>query len=389
VSFADVIEHFLPRGWFLPTTPGTKFVTVGGAIAADVHGKNHHVDGSFGNFVVDLRLLLANGDVLDCSPAQNADVFWATVGGMGLTGVIVSTRFRLHRVESAWYDVTYHRTANLDDTLECFADTDAAYRYSVAWIDCLARGGSLGRSVAMLANEARATDLPASLAGAAGGLSASASNPEGRFNRRSRSSCLVVPRKRGKSVPVNLPGWVLNPLSVRAFNELYYATHRDGRQFVDFDSFFYPLDGVHRWNRIYGKRGFVQYQALFPRDTSRAGLVELLERITASRKGSFLAVLKTTGAANPGLLSFPKPGVTLALDFPHTGDDLAALLCECDEIVLRHGGRLYLAKDALTTPHAFAAMYPRLPEFREIKHRLDPQNRFVSSQARRLRIVES
>lgn len=372
VSFAEIIEHFLPRGWFLPTTPGTKFVTVGGAIAADVHGKNHHVDGSFGNFVVDLKLLLANGDVLDCSPSRNADVFWATVGGMGLTGVIVSARFRLNRVESAWYDVTYHRTANLDETLDCFAETDADYRYSVAWIDCLARGRSLGRSVAMLANDARATDLPANLVAPA--LVA--------------GTKLQIPRRRQKSIPFNFPGWVLNPLSVKAFNELYYATHRDGRRFVDYDSFFYPLDGVQHWNRIYGRRGFVQYQALFPRESSRAGLVELLERIVASRKGSFLAVLKSTGAANSGLLSFPKPGHTLALDFPHTGEDLITLLRECDDIVLRHGGRLYLAKDALTTPHTFAAMYPRLPEFREIKRRLDPHNRFVSSQARRLAIVE-
>lgn len=366
VSFSEIIEHFLPPGWFLPTTPGTKFVTVGGAIAADVHGKNHHVDGSFGNFVVDLKLLLANGDALDCSPTRNADVFWATVGGMGLTGAIVSARFRLNRVESAWYDVTFHRTDNLDETLDCFAETDAAYRYSVAWIDCLARGQSLGRSVAMLANDARTVDLPANLA----------------------SQPLLVSRRRQKSVPFNFPGWALNPLSVKAFNELYYATHRDGRRFVDYDSFFYPLDAVHHWNRIYGKRGFVQYQALFPKETSRAGLVELLERIVASRKGSFLAVLKSTGAANPGLLSFPKPGHTLALDFRHTGEDLTTLLRECDDIVLRHRGRLYLAKDALTTPHAFASMYPRLPEFREIKRRLDPTNRFVSSQARRLKIVE-
>jgi FAD/FMN-containing dehydrogenase len=365
VSFAEIIAHFLPRGWFLPTTPGTKFVTVGGAIAADVHGKNHHVDGSFGNFVVDLKLLLANGDALDCSPTRNADVFWATIGGMGLTGVILSARFRLNRVESAWYDVTYHRSKCLDETLDCFAETDAAFRYSVAWIDCLAQGGSLGRSVVMLANEARATDLPANLS----------------------NQPLHVPSRRQKSVPFNFPGWVLNPLSVKLFNDLYYATHGDGRRFVDYDSFFYPLDGVQRWNRIYGRRGFVQYQALFPRETSRAGLVELLERIAATRRASFLAVLKTTGAANPGLLSFPKPGVTLALDFPHTGDDLTQLLRECDDIVLNHSGRLYLAKDALMTPPTFAAMYPRLPEFREIKRRLDPANRFASSQSRRLGIV--
>lgn len=364
VSLAEIIRCLLPRGWFLPTTPGTKFVTLGGAIAADVHGKNHHVDGSFGVHVLDLKLLTASGEILCCSPSERPEVFWATVGGMGLTGVIVSARLRMLPVETAWCDVTYRRTPDLDAALSCFAASDRQYRYSVAWIDCLARGRDVGRSVVMLANHARAGDLPHSAA----------------------PSPLLVPRRGGPSVPCELPGFLLNPYSVRAFNALYYRAHGDGRRLVDIDTFFYPLDRIAHWNRIYGRRGFVQYQALFPPQTSRAGLVELLERIAASRRASFLAVLKSSGAASPGMLSYLYPGHTLALDLKMTAD-LPALTRELDQIVLKHGGRLYLAKDALMGPDVFQAMYPRLAEFRAVKEQVDPEQRFSSSQARRVGII--
>jgi FAD/FMN-containing dehydrogenase len=367
VSFQDIIDVFLPRGWFLPTTPGTKYITVGGAIAADVHGKNHHGDGSFGNFVLDLQLLTAGGEVLACSAAENADLFWATIGGMGLTGCILSARFRLVRVESAYVDVTYRRTANLDETLECFDATNRDYRYSVAWIDCLASGAALGRSVLMLANDAPRTALP----------------------RRWRDRPLLLPRRGKKAVPFHCPAFPLNHRAVRLFNAVYYASHPNGRQIVDYDTFFYPLDHVLAWNRIYGRRGFVQYQALLPPATSRQGLIRLLETISASRKASFLAVLKSTGRANKGFLSFPCPGHTLALDLPNTGQDLRLLLRQLDDLVLAHGGRLYLAKDALATPEVFQAMYPALGRFRQVKARFDPNHRFVSSQARRLGIVEA
>lgn len=362
VSFAEIIQHLLPRGWFLPTTPGTKFVTVGGAIAADVHGKNHHVDGSFGQFVLSLKLLTADGSVRICSPTQDSEIFWATVGGMGLTGVILSAEIQLLRVESAYYDVTYRRTGSLDQTLEQFAATDSAYRYSVAWIDCVARGAALGRSVLMLGRDVAATDL----------------------SPRLRRSPLVLPEKRTKAVPFNFPSLALNSWSVRAFNGLYYAAHGDCQKFVDYDTFFYPLDGIRHWNRIYGRRGFVQYQALFPRETSREGLVELLERITRSGRASFLAVLKSSGAAGQGMLSYLFPGHTLALDFPNTGRSLLPFLQELDAIVLRHGGRLYLAKDACMSAETFKAMYPRLPEFLAVKQRIDPEGKFMSSQARRV-----
>lgn len=365
VSFAEIIEHFLPRGWFLPTTPGTKFVTVGGAIAADVHGKNHHIDGSFGNFVIGLRLLLADGSIRECSPELDAELFWATVGGMGLTGVILSATIQLAPVESAYCTVDYRRTRNLETTLEMFASTHHQYRHSVAWIDCLASGASLGRSVVMLGNNAKRSELA----------------------RKAATAPLALPRRSKRVVPFNFPAGVLNPWTVKAFNTLYYAKNKDRRQTVDFDSFFYPLDGIQHWNRIYGRPGFAQYQALFPSHTARAGLQQLLECISQSRQASFLAVLKGCGAATPGMLSYLFPGYTLALDFPYRGETTRRLFEKLDRIVLDHSGRLYLAKDSLTSAETFAQMYPRLAEFQAVKRRVDPDNRFVSSQARRLGIV--
>lgn len=366
VSLAEIIDVFLPRGWFLPTTPGTKAVTLGGAIAADIHGKNHHRDGSFGRFVLDLRLLLANGEEIHCSPLERSELFWATVGGMGLTGCITTARFQLVRVPSAYVAVTYRKTRDLDQTLEMFASEDQKHQYSVAWIDCLARAESLGRSVVMLADNAAVDQLPA----------------------KWRAAPLVLPRKFPLGVPVNCPSAAVAPWSMRIFNKLYYTAHKDQTRVVDFNSFFYPLDRIANWNRIYGKRGFVQYQAWFPRETSRRGLVELLERIAASQKASFLAVLKSSGAASGGLLSYLQPGHTLALDFANTGADLRALCGQLDKILLAHGGRLYLAKDSLMSADCFQAMYPRLAEFRAVKASVDPNCRFSSSQARRVGIVE-
>ncbi len=361
-SFAELIEVFLPRGWFLPTTPGTKFVTVGGAIAADVHGKNHHADGSFGNFVESMTLLLGTGEVATCSPDDNPDLFWATVGGMGLTGIILSARIRLLRIQTSYFMVDHIKTKNIDETLEAFTSTNHRYRYSVAWIDCLATGRSLGRSVLKLANDGTVDELP----------------------ERLRSRPLSLSTKLKKVVPFDFPSFALNPLSVRAFNTAYYAAQPDGQHVETYDAFFYPLDGILHWNRIYGSRGFVQYQALFPAATARQGLIDLLEAITASKRASFLAVLKACGPQGPGLLSYLHEGYTLALDFPHTGEDLYAFARHLDEILLRHGGRLYLAKDALMSKATFEAMYPRLGEFRAFKARVDPNYRFQSSQSKRL-----
>ncbi len=366
VSLDDILDTFIPRGWTLSVMPGTRFVTVGGAIAADVHGKNHHQVGSFAASLVDLDLLCASGETLRCSRDVEPDAFLATVGGMGLTGIVTEARIRLERIETAYCRVTELRTRDLDETLERFESTANASPFSVAWVDCLARGRSLGRSVLMFGDMATRDELPA----------------------KARHEPLRASSGLNLAVPFPMPSIALNPLTVKAFNTAYYASHRAGTKLVDSRSFFHPLDGIADWNRVYGRRGFVQYQALLPPSTSRRGLVELLGAISEARAASFLSVLKTTGPASGGMLSYLEPGHTLALDLPNTGEPLRRLARRLDEILLRHGGRLYLAKDALTTAETFAAMYPTLPAFRAVKARLDPNRRFVSNQARRLGIVE-
>ncbi len=364
VSFEEIIDHFLHRGWFLPVTPGTKYVTVGGAIANDVHGKNHHVDGCFSEHVLDFTLLLASGEIVRCSREEHADLFHATVGGIGLTGIILTARFRLIPVESAYIEVDYLKARNLEHAFELFARTNEDYQYSVAWIDCLASGSSLGRSVLMLGNHAPRSKVK-------------------------KGDPLRIKQKKKLNVPFNFPSFALNKASIKAFNFTYYNSYKDERgKIVDYDSFFYPLDRIHNWNRAYGKRGFVQYQAVFPPETSYRGLTQMLERLSRSGRSSFLAVLKSSGPQNGGLLSFPFKGYTLALDIPIHDAGLFPFLRELDQLVLAHGGRVYLAKDSEAAPDVFAQMYPTLPRFQEIKATVDPNNRFSSSQARRLQIVE-
>ena len=365
VSLAAIIDHLLPRGFFFPVTPGSKYITIGGAIAADVHGKNHHRSGSMSAWLLDLRLLTASGEVLECSRESHADVFWATVGGMGLTGIILDARLQLQPVQTAYMRADYERAANVDAVLTRMDETDHDYAYSVAWIDCLARGRSLGRSVLLRANHAQLDDLP----------------------ERWRSQPHRVPRRWEPTVPVVLPNFVLNPLSMRMFNSLYYQGHRARRFVTDCSRYFYPLDSLHHWNRVFGPRGVIQYQALLPPESTREGMIELLEVIAKAGMGSFLAVLKSMGEASGGILSFPRPGKTLSLDIPYVGPELLSLLEKLDRIVLRHGGRVYLAKDSCLQPEVFAEMYPSLPQFQAIKARLDPNQRFSSSLARRLAIT--
>ena len=365
VSIEEIIQHLLPRGWFVPVTPGTKHVTIGGAIAADIHGKNHHVDGTFGQHVEEIELLIADGRVLRIGPTgEHRDLFWATVGGMGLTGVILSAKVRLRRVETSYFSVRYIKAADLEESLRQLADTNHEYRYSVAWVDCLATGKSLGRSVLMLSNEGRASELP----------------------ERIQKRPLALASKLKATVPLQLPAFMLNEWSVKAFNTAFYGAQANAERIVDYDRFYYPLDRVLHWNRIYGRRGFVQYQVLFPPRTTLQGLIAILERISKSRRASFLSVLKSSGPANQSPLSYLYEGHTLALDLPFT-PDLPELARDLDRILLKYDGRLYLAKDALTTKENFAAMYPRLPEFQRIKAAVDPHQRFASSQARRLGIV--
>jgi len=355
VSLACIVATFLPRGWFLPVTPGTKFVTVGGAIAADVHGKNHHVDGTLGNFVHELELLTADGSVLRCSRERNREAFCATLGGMGLTGIILSAKLTLRRVQSAYVRQTTIKCANLDVALERLEQSNDDYRYSVGWIDCLASGGSLGRTVLMLANEAAGHGMR-------------------------------VTARAQLGMPFNLPSSAFNLRTVTAFNAAYYRRQREGEQLIDYYRYFYPLDAIRSWNRMYGRRGFIQYQALVPLGTARGALVELLEAVSQAGLASFLAVLKRSGNAGEGILSFPFPGYTLALDIPNRGDATRHLARTLDRILLRHGGRIYLAKDAVTDAETFAAMYPSLPSFRSAKGRLDPAGRFSSSLSRRVGI---
>jgi len=361
VSLAEILDVFVPRGFFLPVTPGTKFVTVAGAIANDVHGKNHHCDGTFTQFVDAIGLWTPARGIITCSRHENSDIFWATAGGVGLTGVLLWARLRLLPVESAYMRVDYQRCSHLDEALAAMEASDKNYRYSVAWVDCLARGGSLGRSILMRGNHAPVNYLP----------------------EKARRSPFRLPRRTKLAVPVDFPGFVLNPYSIKAFNTLFYAKNRNAQDvIVDYDQYFYPLDGILQWNRLYGKKGFVQYQATFPPD-GRTGLVRMLERLASSGRASFLAVLKCFGESNPGLLSHPMPGYTLTLDIPNT-PGLIEFAASLDRLLLEYGGRLYLAKDALTQPETFSEMYPQLGAFREIKAQLDPDRILTSSLSRRL-----
>ncbi|HEO71802.1 MAG TPA: FAD-binding oxidoreductase, partial [Candidatus Hydrogenedentes bacterium] len=332
------------------------------AIANDVHGKNHHRDGSFSRFVRSFELLTPGGEVLTCSPEQNADVFWATVGGVGLTGFILTARLELLPVESAYIKADYLRAKNLDEALAAMAERDQHYQYAVAWVDCLASGKDLGRSVLMWGDHARVEDL------------------------KNGSLPLGAPQARPLAIPIDFPACALNPLSIKAFNTLFYAAHpRVEGKLVDYDRYFYPLDRILDWNRMYGKRGFVQFQATVPLDGVDQ-LAQLLDVLGRSARASFLSVLKRFGDAGEGLLSHPIPGYTLTLDLPNKRGAMG-FLDELHRIVLDAGGRVYLAKDAAVKANMIAEMYPRLDEFREVQARLDPDGVLSSSMARRLDLV--
>ena len=366
VLLADVLEVFLPRGWFLPVTPGTKFITLGGAIAADVHGKNHHLEGTFYNHTEWLDLLLGDGSIRRCSRQENSELFEATFGAMGLTGVVIRAAFRLKPVESAWIRFESERATNLDAILDAF-ERSAHWTYSMAWIDCLAKGKQLGRSILMRGEHATAQEMQAARPG---------QNP------------LIVPAKLKLNIPFPFPGFVLNPLTIRAFNWQMYHRHPTGlrKRWLDYDSFFYPLDAIHHWNRMYGKRGFTQYQFVLPRASSREGLQDILTTIAQSGQGSFLAVLKLFGPGR-GWLSFPQEGYTLALDFP-LKPALFPLLNKLDERVAHYGGRLYLAKDVRMPRQMLESGYPELSKFKQLLTTLPTSaTHWQSHQAQRLGLV--
>jgi decaprenylphospho-beta-D-ribofuranose 2-oxidase len=360
-SLDQLMRELLPLGLFVPVSPGTRQVTVGGAVAADIHGKNHHVDGSFGRHIVSMDLLCADGTIRTLTP--ESELFWATVGGMGLTGLVLRVTLRMKKVQSAYCLVDTARCANLDDLLGRMTEGDHRYTYSVAWIDCLARGSSLGRSVLTRGWSATLDQLPPTL----------------------RDHPLDFrPRQLAVAPPI-FPSGLLNRATVAAFNEAWYrkAPHERHGEIQSIAAFFHPLDAVARWNRIYGPKGFLQYQFVVPfgaEDTLR----RCIQMLSDAGQASFLAVLKCFGPPSDGHLSFPTPGWTLALDIPLGAPVLGGLLDRLDEEVMAAGGREYLAKDSRLPASAIARMYPRLDEWRDVKKAADPHGVFESDLARRL-----
>lgn len=355
IGFDQLLEIFVPKGWFLPVTPGTKFVTVGGAIASDVHGKNHHKEGSFCDFVSKITLWTPKEGVITCGPDQNRDLFLATCGGMGLTGVILSAQFKLIPIQSSSIDQIILKASSIDEAFAIF-DQHLSTTYSVAWIDCLKTGKNMGRSLVMLGEHAK----------------------EGKLEPGKPASL---------KVPFVTPGWFLNRFSIQAFNTLYF--HKNLRQKkanqIHYEPFFYPLDGIQNWNRMYGRRGFTQYQFALPKEASLVGMKKILKEISQSKKGSFLAVLKAFGRGNANYLSFPIEGYTLALDFK-IDNDLFKLLDRLDRMVLDYGGRVYLTKDVRMSEQTFKESYPQWEQFVLVRKNYGADQFFHSHQSQRLKI---
>ena len=337
VTFEEILETIVPAGWFLPVTPGTKFVTVGGAIANDVHGKNHHRDGSLGCHINAFELLRSSGERLFCSAESNSELFQATIGGLGLTGFISWAEIKLIPVSSPLIEVETMSFRGLNEFLKLSDAACNRYQYTVAWLDCVARGNNFARGIFMQANHSKAVGR------------ALGNNQNGKLG-----------------VPFNFPGWCMNKYSIGVFNSFYFHTNkRKAHKKIaqHYDSFFYPLDGINNWNRIYGKNGFYQYQFVVPRSSIDV-METILKKIVSSGLGSFLAVLKEFGdLKSPGLLSFPRPGICLALDFSNKGKLTRRVLDELDELVIEAGGAVYPAKDIRMSSQAFRAYYPAHDKF--------------------------
>jgi decaprenylphospho-beta-D-ribofuranose 2-oxidase len=351
-TLRDILKVTVRHGWFLPVTPGTNFVTVGGAIASDVHGKNHHVAGTFGQHVVSMTVLLGTGEVVTTSPTQLPDLFHATCGGMGLTGVILSAGIQLIPIKSAHVNQRTIKAASIEEACEAF-EANSTATYSVAWIDCLTTGPHLGRSVLMVGEHADS-----------GGLDLAIKNPI--------------------TVPIHTPAALLNSMTMRAFNTAYWAKSAHNKsQSISLVPYFYPLDAIGGWNKLYGKAGFVQYQFVLPKADVVANMRKVLTQIAQSGAGSFLAVLKQFGPANQNLLSFPMEGYTLALDFK-ISPSVIDLLHRLDDMVADMGGRVYLTKDAVMREASFKTTYPKWREFEAVRHKYGAFGKFASNQSKRL-----
>jgi hypothetical protein len=351
ITLGQILERLVPQGWFLPVVPGTKYVTVGGAIANDIHGKNHHAAGTFGCHVTKFELLRSDQSRLLCSPTENEDLYRATIGGLGLTGLIIWAEIQLKKIDSPWIEAEFIRFESLDDFFPLAEESAADFEYTVSWIDCTAQGNSLGRGIFIRGNHST-KDLPGRKAPSLGTMF---------------------------SVPADMPNFLLNRFSIKTFNFLYF--YKQGpkpiRRLLHYNPFFFPLDAIDSWNRMYGSRGFFQYQPVIPQPSplrvkgTCEPIRELFEKIAKSGGGSFLTVLKDFGSVkSPGLMSFPRPGVTLALDFPNRGTETLQLFEQLDAIVHEHGGRLYPAKDARMSPQSFREFFPESETFTEY---IDPK----------------
>lgn len=352
ITFREILTIIVAKGWFLPVTPGTSYVTLGGAIASDVHGKNHHIAGTFGQHVISLSLVLGTGEIIAASKHENTDLFHATCGGMGLTGVIYSATIQLIPIRSSFIRQKTIKADCIEAACESFEDNSNA-TYSVAWIDCLAKGKSLGRSVLMLGEHAEE-----------GGLE--------------------IDIKEPVAIPFNTPSALINSLTIKTFNGVYWYKARDKRsQTVPLMPYFYPLDAIGNWNKLYGKAGFLQFQCVIPKIDGVANMRKLLTEIANCGEGSFLAVLKQFGKANENFLSFPTEGYTLALDFKFS-TSIIKTLSRLEEIVVEMGGKLYLTKDAVMQESTFKVTYPNWEKFESIREKYGAIGKFSSSQSKRL-----
>jgi FAD/FMN-containing dehydrogenase len=358
LSIDSLLKKIIPFGWFMPVTPGSKFISVGGMVAADVHGKNHHKEGSFFQFIDNINLITEDDVSINCSRDKNVELFRDTIGGMGLTGIILDVSFRLKKIDTSYIKQEKIVANNLNQVFDLF-ELHKNVTYTVAWLDCLSKKDNIGRSIFYMGEHAKKEDL----------LSSNIKEP------------LQIIKKFKKRVLFNFPSWILNNYTIRLFNFLvFYKNHFNRKSLVDYDSFFYPLDSIENWNRIYGNKGFLQYQFVLPLNVSKKGITEILNLLEKNNSGSFLAVLKLFGKKSEGTLSFPVEGYTLTLDFPVTKKNLL-LMNEVDNIILKYGGKVYLAKDSRMKAEIFSKMYKN--EKNKLSMR-SKKNKFSSLQSERL-----